>query len=281
MRSWTGRRSEAGPGSGRGAVRIAVALLAALAAPAAAEPASPLPADAIELETASLIPEPHEDLGSSHRPEAAWRLSRSELLQARAYPEGDARKRPAFERARERAQRARDAEPACAECCLYEFAATAQLATLGSAAESLRYARQAGRVLETCLAAPPPGTVNADGSSEQAKLYFGASQYFRRLPRSSLLSWILGVRGDSRRAVVLARDALALEPDNPEYRFELAATLLCRVTRHREPAGHHEAWLLLEGLKDAEDEDLRAAAAALAEEPQAACGYGPGFPGID
>jgi hypothetical protein len=206
--------------------------------------------------------------------------ARSELLRGRAYAEDDERKRSTILYARDMARRARVEAPSCAECCLYEFAATAQLATLGSPADSLHNAREAGRILEMCLAEPPPQAVDAAGIAEQAKLYFGASQFYRRLPQSALMNWVFGLSGDSERAVLLARDAVALEPDHPPYRVELAAALLCHADQRGEPVGE-EPWVLLQGVQDVQDEEVRAGAADLAAEPEAACEFGASFPAMD
>jgi hypothetical protein len=254
-------------------------LVVALLAPASGVAADPAVSGATE--TAALQPEPYAGTLRSHRPEAAWVLSRSELIRGRAYPDGDERKRLAFERALDSARRAREQAPSCAECCLYEFAATAQLATLGPPTESLSHARQAGRVLEVCLAAAPPRAIDADGISEQAKLYFGAAQYYRRIPQSAVLGWILGLNGDAERAVVMARDAVALEPERSEYRVELAASLLCHANQRREPSGREEARALLEALQGAPEADARAGAADLASAPDDACSFGAAFPGAD
>jgi hypothetical protein len=270
MQSRSGRRSHR---AGLFAALIVVALSSP--SPGVAEPVS-----AGTTETASLMPDPYAPTLRARRPEQAWMTARSELLRGRAYSEDDERKRSAIEYARDTARRARVEAPSCAECCLYEFAATAQLATLGPPSESLYNAREAGRILEMCLAEPPPQAVDDDGISEQAKLYFGASQYYRRLPQSALLGWMFGLNGDTERAVLLARDAVALEPDHPPYRVELAAALLCHADQRGNAVGD-EPWVLLEGLRDAAEDEVRLGAADLVAEPDAACAFGARFPGMD
>ena len=57
----------------------------------------------------------------------------------------------------------------------------------------------------------------------------GAAQLYRLLPDGAWARRVLGVARDLDRAVVLAREALALQPIRIEYAKELGVALLCRA----------------------------------------------------
>ena len=163
-------------------------------------------------------------------PQLHWRIARDLMRHAERHPQLDLeQRRTLYERAREWAHAGRALAPDCAECCLYEFAGTARLASVRGLTRAVGMVRKAGSLLEECLASPPHWR-DASGS-EEAALYYGASVYFRRMPNSAWMSWATGQRSDVTRAVGLARRAVELEGERSRYRLELGAALLCDGAR--------------------------------------------------
>jgi hypothetical protein len=178
----------------------------------------------------------------------------------------------AFEAARSWAREGGELEPQCGECCLYEFAATAQLATEGGLARSVAHVRRAGTVLERCLETPPTWTETRWGR-ESGQLYYGAAAFFRMLPEGAWARWVLGFRGDPQRAVDLARRATLVSPEAPAYQVELGAALLCHASRNQDAAGQAEGRQLLGEIHAhaADGSPERERAAGLLAEPGRAC----------
>ena len=173
-----------------------------------------------------------------------WRIARDLLRHAERNPQLAAGERASlYERARDWAHAGRLLAHDCAECCLYEFAGTARLAGVLGLARAVGTVREAGRLLEQCLA-DPPRWVDASGS-EEAALYYGASVYFRLMPDTKWMAWATGQRSDARRAVGLARRAVEIEGERARYRLELAAALLCDGARREDAAALAEGrrWL--------------------------------------
>jgi hypothetical protein len=244
--------------AGRRAKALAVVLALALPAPALAETALAAtgPAKALELSAQSESLERQGDLiGAAKLLEAAvatspgngqlhWRIARDLLKHAEKNPALDATERAAlYDRARQWAKEGREVAPDCAECCLYEFAGTARLATVRGIARAAGTVREAGVLLGQCLANPPRH--RDESGSEEAALYYGASVYYRLMPDNEVMSWATGQRGDVTRAVSFARRAVALEGERPRYRLELGAALLCAGTRGGDVAAVSEGrrWL--------------------------------------
>jgi hypothetical protein len=177
---------------------------------------------------------------------AHWRIARDYIQAVDALPSDDeAGRLEATERARDWARRGRELDPGCGECCLYEFAATARLASLSGPVGAVRTIRQAHAVLEDCFESPPTWS---DGvwSQERANLYHGAGVFYRMLPDSRWFGLIAGVRGDRERAVALSRRAVAAAPQRTDYAVELGAALLC----HGRESGDRVA--VAEGLRELE-----------------------------
>ena len=177
-------------------------------------------------------------------PHLHWRIARDLLHHAERNPQLDAdRLISLYERAREWAHAGRALVPDCAECCLYEFAGTARLASVRGMAQALGSVREAGQLLQQCLENPPRWS-DASGS-EEASLYYGASVYYRLMPDSTWMSWATGQRSDATRAVGLARRAVELEGERARYRLELGAALLCDGARREDAAALAEGrrWL--------------------------------------
>jgi hypothetical protein len=237
------------------AVAIGIALSDAPAASAQTVVAN-LPTPGYDLRTQSEALEAEGDLlGAATLLEAAllstprdsqlhWRIARNLLRHAERNPQLSPDQRISlYQRARDWAHAGRVLAQDCAECCLYEFAGTARLAGVHSLALAVGSVREAGRLLEQCLA-DPPRWVDASGS-EEAALYYGASVYYRLMPDTSWMAWATGQRRDATRAVGLARRAVAIEGERARYRLELAAALLCDGARRADAGALAEGrrWL--------------------------------------
>ena len=199
-----------------------------------------------------------------------WRLARNLVRHAERHPQLDSGDRNAlYERARDLARAGRTLDPDCAECCLYEFAGTASLAKAHGLLRAAASVREAGKLLEQCLANPPHSR-DASGS-EEASLYFGASVFFRRMPDSDLIAWATGQHRDTARAVGLARRAVAIEGERVRYRLELSAALLCDGTRHKDAGELEEGRRWLEATATAGGADGERARELAGQEPKQAC----------
>lgn len=199
-----------------------------------------------------------------------WRIARNLLRHAERSPELASDERAVlYERAREWAHSGRELDASCAECCLYEFAGTASLARMRGVVRAATTVREAGRLLEQCLA-NPPRWIDADGS-EEASLYYGASVFFRRMPDSEWMAWATGQRNDVARSIALARRAVALEGDRVRYRLELGAALLCDGVRRDDAAALAEGRHWVSSAGAGRGRDARRARELAAEPAERAC----------
>jgi hypothetical protein len=199
-----------------------------------------------------------------------WRIARHLVRHAEAHPELPAAERGAlYQRAREWARAGRALAPDCAECCLYEFAGTARLATAGALTEAVGTVREAGRLLSECLANPP--TWRDASGSEEAALYYGASVYYRLMPDSEVMRWATGQRRDAARAVEFARRAVEIEGERPRYQLELGAALLCDGARRTDRTAIAEGRRWLADTAAGDGEDAVRARALLADPPRRGC----------
>ena len=204
-------------------------------------------------------------------PHVRWRIARDLLHGVKTIPRSDARV-DAFRSARDWARAGSELDASCGECCLYEFAAVAQLATEEGLARSVGHVREAGLLLERCLETPPTWSEPRWGA-ERGQLYYGAAAFFRMLPEGSWARWVLGMRGDPERAVDLARRATLVSPDQPSYHVELGAALLCHAARSGDRMAGAEGRRVLMSIEAAQSgsEALRLRAAGLLAEPDHAC----------
>ena len=270
--------------AGRTVRALAICALLCLAAPATAETlmAATLPAPAHELRAKSETLERQGDLlGAAKLLETAlgsapgdsqlhWRIARDLLRHAERNPALDDDERAAlYERSRGWAREGRAVAPDCAECCLYEFAGTARLASVRGLASAVGTVREAGELLDQCLA-NPPGHRDASGS-EEASLYYGASVYYRLLPDAEWMSWATGRRSDAARAVAFARRAVAIEGERARYRLELGAALLCDGARRGDDASVAEGRRWLDDAAAASGIDAARARTLRADAPSRGC----------
>jgi hypothetical protein len=203
-------------------------------------------------------------------PQLHWRIARDLLRHAERNPALEPGERAAlYEQARGWAKAGRRVAPDCAECCLYEFAGTARLASIHGLTQAVGAVREAGRLLPECLANPPRSR-DASGS-EEAALYYGASVYYRLMPDSEWMSWATGQRSDATRAVEFARRAVAIEGERARYRLELGAALLCDGARRTDRARVAEGRRWLARAADGAGIDAERARELLADEPARGC----------
>jgi tetratricopeptide (TPR) repeat protein len=105
----------------------------------------------------------------------------------------------------------------------------------------------------------------------------GAAQLYRLLPDGAWARRVLGVERDVDRAIVLAREALTLQPTRIEYAKELGVALLCRAetdaSRRAEAERVLRAAQSLPARTPYELTDRRHARQLLTSPPAAACSY--------
>jgi hypothetical protein len=222
--------------------------------PGAATPDETLPVATVAA-TASVGPPavsaapPSFELESAVRVREQWQLGREHVRQGELLiGHESALAREHLERARGLTEQALAADPECSECCAVRFSATGRLASLVSPDRGLRLAREAGELLEQCLSHPPRQVGPASDLSERTRLYLAAAQYFRRLPGSGMIAWMLGERRDPPRAADFAREAWQQAPDAAELRLELGVSLLCLADAEEQEAPRDEAHELLREL---------------------------------
>jgi hypothetical protein len=199
-----------------------------------------------------------------------WRIARDLLRHAERDTALNADQRAGFySRAQEWARGGRESDPTCAECCLYEFASTARLASVRGLARAAGTVRTAGKLLEQCLL-DPPHWADASGS-EEAALYFGASVFYRLMPDSEWIAWATGQRSDATRAVVFSRRAVSIEGDRARYRLELGAALLCDGMRRNDAVALEEGRRWLGELAEGSSNDAERARSLVTDAPGRAC----------
>jgi len=202
-----------------------------------------------------------------------WRIARDLLHGVSSIPASDREGRlQTFETARDWAREGTERDAHCGECCLYEFASTAQLATAAGLPRSVGHVREAGETLDRCLAMPPTWSEPRWGH-ERGHLYYGAAAFYRMLPDGAWARWVLGLRGDPERAVEMARRATLVSPEESAFRAELGAALLCHASRSGDPAAGAEGRRLLTAVDSdvAAETPARVRAAGLLAAPDESC----------
>ena len=214
-----------------------------------------------------------------------WMRARVAYLEGEALPAGDRRGRlEAFVRAERLADAAVALAPEHAEGWLWRGIARGRITTtragLSRALDVLRGERGPAWVahcFERAIALEP-GYVHF-GFSAAGDARAGAAQLYRLLPGAAWASPVLGVSRDLDRSVVLAREALALQPQRIEYAKELGVALLCRAHETGRAADASEARRVLGGAlalpvrTPYERTDRRHVQELLAGPPASACGY--------
>lgn len=264
--------------SGRLCCVVLAMVLASLPGHAAPDEAPPGPIATTVSVTPRVLPTPPEAFQQEpgERVRLLWQTAREHVRRGEVLVghETDPA-RDAFEQARELTSQALAEDPECAECCAVRFSATGRLASLVGVKGGLRLAREAGALLDQCLAHPPLTVGPTPQLSERTRLFLSAAQYYRRLPRSGLLAWLLGQRRDPERASVLARQAWQQAPHAGELRLELAVSLLCLAESEDQQAPRDEGRALLRALSHDEQASpvMRVLAAELVIDSPKPCDF--------
>ena len=243
-----------GPSAARAAlavVLVAAATLARVPESGAAEPAT---IAAVSAATASLNPGwleavrleyagKYREAGQVYegilvkqpgRFDAAWRAARSFWQVGEAAPaeSGDERERW-FERADGLAGKGLAANPRCGECALWKYAAMGRLVEHRGSLWAARHASDLRDLLEIGIAAQPTHR-DPDGNSALGNLYYSSAIFYRMVPTWFWLPLVVGVKGDTERALDDIQRALAISGDRVDYQIEHGAVLLCHAQRKRD-----------------------------------------------
>lgn len=207
-----------------------------------------------------------------------WRVSRNYWRYAERLAADDKRGRlEYFGRADGWAQRALDLDPECGECILWKLASLGRLATTGGVFDSMGMASTIADMIDRGIALEPRHT---DGRANvtMANLYYAGSAFYRIVPDWFWVEWLIGVRGDKRRALDYIRKALAISDPRVDYQVELGAVLLCIGHDERDARRLEEGRRALEEamhtplFQSTDTLDLDHARTLMAE-PERACGY--------
>jgi hypothetical protein len=214
-----------------------------------------------------------------------WMRARARYLAGEALPRSDREGRAAaFREAEAFADQAVELAPGRGEGWLWRGVARGRLITTQGSLATALAALGRGRGpawVASCFERAitlRPGWRHF-GHSAYGDALYGAAQLYRMLPDAAWAEPVLGVRGDLGRAVALAREAVALQPNRLEYAKELAADLLCRSSRKAQPADLEEGRRVLRGALSLpartlyEKIDRRHVERLLAEPPERACDY--------
>jgi len=207
---------------------------------------------------------------------AYWRIAKNYWRYGDALAEARSEERTVyFRRAEDWAERGIDVDASCGECYLYRAAGMgSQLRSKGR----LAAAREVSEIAENLergialLEQRPDRAYNP----ELEELYYAAARLYRSVPDSRLLSWLIGVRGDRRRALDYMRKAYAISGERPEYMAELGADLLCVAREESDQALSAEGVEILQALDrmrlaDPKDAVYQRRARSLLAHPEHAC----------
>jgi tetratricopeptide (TPR) repeat protein len=172
------------------------------------------------------------------RPEAAftyWRIARNYWRQGESLPFDAKDERIAyFAAARDWAQRGIDADSGCGECMLWKFVAMGRLATTKGLLSAVRTVSEMGSLLDRGIALEPDYADSPDNTA-LGNLYYSGAVFYRVVPDSLWVSWIIGVRGDKEKSLDYIRKAVAISDRRVDYRVELGAVLLCLGVEKENP----------------------------------------------
>jgi tetratricopeptide (TPR) repeat protein len=281
----------------RAAPRLALALLALLAAPAAGRAAlgEALAAhpDGERLralwQEALVLEREHDDLaGAAARfeelaralpdeAEPLWRLARLEWRRTERLPADQKEARLAgFRAAEQRARASLARDERCAECRFWLAAALGRITTTQGVLQSVRLVPVIADLLKEAIALQP---THRDGPDDTTlgNLYHFSAAFYRLVPEWIWLSWVLGVRGDKERSVEYSRRAVAISPGRLDYQVELGAGLLCLGTSRGRAELIEEGAAVLRHSQSlapfAEASIDMVLAQVLLEQPERACSY--------
>jgi tetratricopeptide (TPR) repeat protein len=164
------------------------------------------------------------------RPEASltyWRIARNYWRKGESLSFDAKRGRiEYFELARDWAQRGIDTDPECGECMLWKFVAMGRLATTKGLLSAVSSVSEMGSLLDRGIALRPT-YADSPNNTALGNLYYAGAVFYRVVPESIWVSWIIGVRGDKERSLEYIRKAVEISDGRVDYRVELGAVLLC------------------------------------------------------
>jgi tetratricopeptide (TPR) repeat protein len=207
-----------------------------------------------------------------------WRIARNHYMHAKSLsfddPEG---RKQHFELTQQWAARGVEADPACAECYLYEFVGLSRIATTNGILSSASNAKEMAALLDRAEELGPKHVDNAL-NSELANLYYAAGVFYRSVPESSMISWAIGVKGDRARAIAYLRKATEISGQRVDYHIELGTALMCAGTEDSNPSLVEEGAAVLSKIPSLpsfqpSDEIDRRAAPILIQHPDRACEF--------
>jgi tetratricopeptide (TPR) repeat protein len=214
---------------------------------------------------------------------AYWRSARAYWRIADALPRAENDRRiEYFDLADTRAREGIEADPECAACMLWKYAALGGLSMTKGFMWGARHAREMMGLLDRGIALRPSYR-DDEKNSTLANLYYARAVFRRMVPDWFWLSWVIGVRGDTELALLDIENAIALSADRVDYQVELGAILLCQGKRKKQPQRVEEG---VEALRYAltiptylrSDRIERHYARILMNQPEKACAYsGEGF----
>ncbi len=207
-----------------------------------------------------------------------WKTSRNLWRYAESFPpEAKTQRLTFFERADEWASRGIARDPECAECMLWKFGSMGRIATTKGIITSVRLAPQMQKLLQDGIALHPTFS-DSRYNTTLGNLYYAAAVFYRVVPDSFWLEWLIGVSGDVDLSLEMIRKAVAISPQRVDYNVELGATLMCYSARKDESTTRHEARDVLTHARelpvilDQDPIDMEHARILLAA-PERACGY--------
>jgi len=183
-----------------------------------------------------------------------------------------------FERGRDLATLGIGKDPECAECMLWKFSNMGRIRTSsGGLTKRLREIRGMADLLDRGIALKPTYS-DDENNSTLGNLYYSRAIFYRVLPDWFWLDWLLGVKGDKKRALSDIQSALEIHPERLDFRVELGSQLLCLGSRKKNDKKLAEGRHVLEVASTFEprtldDERELEAAQIMLEHPAKACGY--------
>ncbi len=230
------------------AAAVACGVALALAAGASPEPPPDPPAaiaalgldpaqarlwsEGLALETRESFPasnQRYEQLAAAHPESAflAWRIARNHWREGERLPvEAKEKRRAAFERALEWAERSLARDPNCGECVLWTVVSRGRLATTVGVIQSVPMVAPMAKLIERGIALQPT-TRDNEWNTTLGNLYYAAAAFYRVAPEWPGVEWVIGTRGDKDRALDYIERAVAISPMRLDYQLERGVLLTC------------------------------------------------------
>lgn len=183
----------------------------------------------------------------------------------------------AFTRSRDAAGLGLEANPDCAECMLWRVAAMGRLATTQGLVTAASQASEMAALIDRGIELAPNHRDDPANTS-LGNLYYAGAVFYRVVPDWFWIKWVIGVRGDKERSVVMSRKAVSISASRVDYRVELGAGLICLGSNEDDPARIEEGRRVLReaaSLATAMETDRidLEHARMMSDAPNLACGY--------